>query len=252
MIKAVVFDAYGTLYDVQSVAAATEEAFPGRGEYITQIWRMKQLEYTWLRSLMGRYEDFWTITRDSLGYALATLGHEVSGALLEQIAEAYNTLAPYPDSLAALEGLAGRRLAVLSNGSPEMLATLVRHSGFDRYLEATISVDAKRTFKPDHRAYELVEERLGVTPDQVAFVSSNGFDVAGAKSFGFRVIRIERVTPASLRMELAAPDTIGPVTMFKALRMQAEALGHEPDFVVSSLDQIPRALAALDLARAEA
>ncbi len=242
MIKAVVFDAYGTLYDVQSVAACTEEAFPGRGEYITQVWRMKQLEYTWLRSLMGRYEDFWAITRESLGYTLATLGLEVDEALFERIAQAYNTLAPYPDARGALEGLAGRRLAILSNGSPDMLDALVRHSGFDRYLEATISVDPKRVFKPDPRAYELVQESLGVAPDEVAFVSSNGFDVAGAKSFGFNVVRIERVTPSGLRDEIAASSAIGPVTMFKALRMQVEACGDTPDIVISSLSQLPNAL----------
>lgn len=161
---------------------------------------MKQLEYTWLRSLMGRYEDFWACTRESLGYTLGTLGLRIDEALFERIAQAYTTLSPYPDAAAVLERLAGRRLAIMSIGSPDMLTALDRHSGFDRNLEATtISVDRKRVFKPDPRAYELVEESLGVRPGEVGFISSNGFDVAGAASFGFRVIRIERIMSAALR-----------------------------------------------------
>jgi 2-haloacid dehalogenase len=238
MIKAFVFDAYGTLYDVQSVAAVTDAAFPGHGAYITQVWRLKQLEYSWLRSLMGRYEDFWTVTRDSLSYTLKTLGLTPDERLFEDVAEAYNHLTPYPDAEAALDALAGHRLAIFSNGSPGMLAALVRNSGFERHLEATISVDERRVFKPDARAYELVEQRLGVRPDEVIFVSSNGFDAAGAKSFGFRVVRIERVAPSALAEELAADATIGPATMFRSLRTQEEMLGCEPDATVGSLREL--------------
>src|ERR1700733_13149490 len=127
-IKAFVFDAYGTLYDVQSVGAATEAAFPGHGDYITQVWRLKQLEYTWLRSLMRRYEDFRTVTRDSLGYTLGTIGLTADAALLDRIVDAYNRLAPYPEAADALLSLGGFRLAILSNGSPDMLDALVRNS----------------------------------------------------------------------------------------------------------------------------
>ena len=238
MIKAYVFDAYGTLYDVQSLAAVTDAAFPGHGAYITQVWRLKQLEYSWLRSLMGRYEDFWTVTRESLSYTLGTLGLSPNERLFDDVAEAYNRLVPYPDAESALGALAGYRRAILSNGSPGMLAALVRNSGLERHLEATISVDGRRVFKPDPRAYELVEERLGLRRDEVLFVSSNGFDVAGAKSFGFRVARIERVAPAALARELAADGAIGPTTMFKSLRMQVEGLGHEPDVTVGSLGEL--------------
>ena len=238
-IKAIVFDAYGTLYDVQSVATATDAAFPGRGDYITQVWRLKQLEYTWLRSLMGHYEDFRAVTRDSLSYTLGTLGLKADAALFDKIVDAYNTLSPYPDAAQALGQLAKYRLAILSNGSPDMLDALVRNSGFDRHLEAVISVDAKKAYKPDPRAYELIQERLGVRPEEVVFVSSNGFDVAGAKNFGFKVARIERVTPATLRAELASGAPIGPATMFRALRMQTEALGFVPDGVVDSLLALP-------------
>jgi 2-haloacid dehalogenase len=225
-VKAIVFDAYGTLYDVQSVAGVTDAAFPGHGEYITQVWRLKQLEYTWLRALMGRYEDFRAVTRDSLGYTLGTIGLHADAALA---AEALGDLSEY-------------RLAILSNGSQDMLDALVRNSGLDRYLQAVISVDAKKTYKPDPRAYELIQERLGVAPEEVVFVSSNGFDIAGAKSFGFKVARIERVTPAALRSELASGAPIGPGAMFRAQRMQIEALGYSPDAVVGSLLALPEVI----------
>lgn len=238
-IKAIVFDAYGTLYDVQSVAGVTDAAFPGQGDTITQLWRLKQLEYTWLRAIMGRYEDFRAVTRDSLAYTLGTLGLQADKALFDRIVEAYNTLVPYPEAQQALGELAQYRLAILSNGSPVMLDALVRNSGLDRYLEAVISVDARKAYKPDPRAYELIQERLGVEPDEVVFVSSNGFDVAGAKSFGFKVARIERVTPAALRQELTGGAPIGPATMFRALRTQTEALGFAPDAVVKSLLELP-------------
>jgi len=238
-IKAVVFDAYGTLYDVQSVAGAAEAAFPGHGEYITQVWRLKQLEYSWLRSLMGRYEDFRAVTRVSLGYTLGTIGLRADAALLDRIVDAYDTLSPYPEATEALGRLGRYQLAILSNGSPDMLAALVRNSGLDRYLQAVISVDGKKVYKPDPRAYELVQERLGVRPEEVVFVSSNGFDVAGAKSFGFKVARIERVTPAALRGELTSGAPIGSATMFRALRTQTEALDYAPDAVVGSLLELP-------------
>ena len=120
----------------------------------------------------------------------------------DRIIDAYDTLAPYPDAREALAALSGYRLAILSNGSPAMLEALVQNSGLGAYLEAVISVDAKQVFKPDPKAYELVQERLGVPPEEVMFVSSNGFDIAGARSFGFKVARIERVRPAALTAEL--------------------------------------------------
>ncbi|MFL5254335.1 MAG: haloacid dehalogenase type II [Rhodopila sp.] len=246
-IKAVVFDAYGTLYDTHSVASVIDAAFPGHGEYITQVWRLKQLEYSWLRSLMGRYEDFLVVTRDSLSYTLGTLGLTADEALLARIVDAYGRLSPYPEAAGALGALKPRhRLAILSNGSPAMLDGLVRNSGLDKYLEAVISVDARKAFKPDPRAYELVEARLGCRPPEVAFVSSNGFDIAGARSFGFRVVRIERVTPAALRAELADGESIGPSALYRALRTQSEVLGFEPDAVVGSLSALPEVVARLD------
>ncbi|HEY3791470.1 MAG TPA: haloacid dehalogenase type II, partial [Bradyrhizobium sp.] len=161
-IKAVVFDAYGTLYDVQSVAAVTEQAFPGYGELITQIWRIKQLEYSWLRSLMRRYEDFSVITRQSLAYTLRILGLRHDERVFDRIIDKYLHLDLYPDAAAALAAMRGCKLAILSNGSTDMLNALVRNSGLDRVLDATISIDSMKTFKPSPDVYTLVETRLGV------------------------------------------------------------------------------------------
>lgn len=238
MIRAYVFDAYGTLFDVQSVSAVTDAAFPGHGEIITQVWRMKQLEYSWLCSLMGDYQDFWSVTRRALTYTLGILGLQPTEALFDDLAEAYNRLTPYPDAAAALAALTGVRRAILSNGSPAMLQALVGNSPLAPYIEDTISVDAKRCFKPDPRAYELVEEQLGVKPQEVMFVSSNGFDIAGAKRFGFNVARISRVPQAALAAELAAAGSLPASAFYRALRTQEEVLGHAPDVVVTSLSEL--------------
>jgi 2-haloalkanoic acid dehalogenase, type II len=243
MIKAVVFDAYGTLFDVQSVADATERAYPGYGEYITQIWRQKQLEYSWLRSLMGRYQDFWSVTQEALAYTLNTLGREPDAAFLAEMAEAYNRLRPYPDAAQCLKDLAPLRLAILSNGAPGMLQRLVANAGLDELFDKVISVDSKAVFKPHPRAYEMVEEALGLKPENVLFVSSNGFDVGGAKNFGFRVARIARLPMQKLTHELEARP-ITPLTMFKALRMQEETYAEAADFEVEALSQLPQLIRA--------
>lgn len=183
-IKAVVFDAYGTLYDVQSVATITEETFPGYGDIITQIWRIKQLEYSWLRSLMGRYADFSVITREALAYTLRCLGLTHDEATFDRIMEKYLHLDLYPDANSALAAMKDRKLAILSNGSSDMLNALVRNTGLDRILDATISIDSKRMFKPHPNAYSLIEERLGVAPADVLFISSNPGMPAARKRSG--------------------------------------------------------------------
>lgn len=243
MIKAFIFDAYGTLYDVQSVSDIIEKSFPGYGDYITQVWRMKQLEYSWLRSMMGKYENFRVVTQEALDYTLRTLELRAEAGLFDEISDSYNKLSPYPDAESALRKLSDYRLAILSNGSPDMLSALVTHSSLGHLLEETISVDSKRAYKPDRRAYELVEEELGIKPNEVAFVTSNGFDACGARNFGFRVIRIERVQPSVLCEEIRSSDVIAPHTMFKATRMQDETCGDAPDFRIGSLSELP-ALAA--------
>ena len=243
-IKAVVFDAYGTLYDIQSVATVTDRAFPGYGEIITQIWRIKQLEYTWLRSLMGRYEDFSAITRDSLAYTLKVLGLKNDPAAFERIMEKYLHLDLYPDATAALAAMRGQKLAILSNGSTGMLTTLVANSGLDRVLDATISIDSQRIFKPAPEAYGLIETRLGVPPAEVLFVSSNPWDACGAKAFGLNVAWIERVTPEAMAQACVKNDLVAPLTMFKAIRTQMDELGLEPNHRIHALAQLPPLIAA--------
>jgi 2-haloacid dehalogenase len=243
-IKAIVFDAYGTLYDVQSVAAVTEEAFPGYGELITQIWRIKQLEYTWLRSLMRRYADFSVITRDSLTYTLRVLGLQQDTGAFERIMDKYLHLDLYPDATAALAAMGGRKLAILSNGSTAMLNALVANSGLDRVLDATISIDSRKVFKPSPEAYSLIESVLGVPPAQVLFVSSNPWDACGAKAFGLNVAWIERVTPEAMALACVKSDAVAPLTMFKALRTQMDELGLEPDYRIHALSELPDLVAS--------
>jgi 2-haloacid dehalogenase len=236
-IKAVVFDAYGTLYDIQSVAAVTEEAFPGYGEIITQVWRIKQLEYTWLRSLMRRYEDFSVITRDALSYAIRVLGLKHDAATFARIMDKYLDL--YPDALATLGALKGCKLAILSNGSTAMLNALVHNSGLDRVLDATISIDSRKIFKPAPDAYTLIEAKLGVRPADVMFVSSNPWDACGAKAFGLNVAWIERVAPEAMALACIESDLVAPLTMFKALRTQMDELGVAIDHRIHALSELP-------------
>ncbi len=243
-IKAVVFDAYGTLFDIQSVAAVTEEAFPGYGEIVTQIWRIKQLEYTWLRSLMQRYQDFSVITRDSLAYTLRVLGLKFDSGAFERIMDKYLHLELYPDAMATLAALRDRKLAILSNGSAGMLNALVANSGLDRVLDATISIDSRKIFKPAPDAYSLIEWTLGVPPAEVLFVSSNPWDVCGAKAFGLNVAWIERVTPEAMALACVRSDLVAPLTMFKAIRTQMDELGLEPDYRIHTLAELPELVAS--------
>jgi 2-haloacid dehalogenase len=243
-INAIVFDAYGTLYDVQSVADVTEEAFPGYGDIITQVWRIKQLEYSWLRSLMRRYEGFSVVTRDSLAYTLRMLGLQYDDATFARLIDKYLHLDLYPDARDALAALKPRKLAILSNGSPDMLNPLVKNTGLDRVLAATLSVDDHKTFKPSPEAYTLIEEKLGVKPAEVLFVSSNPWDACGAKAFGLNVAWIERVTGEAMALACVESETLTPLTMFKALRTQMDALGVEADHRIRSLSELPKVVAA--------
>ena len=232
-IRAFVFDAYGTLYDVQSVLDRVEAACPGRGALITQVWRLKQLEYAWLRTCMDAFADFGAVTRDSLAYALHVAGVEPTAALTAELADAYLHLTPAPEAREALEALEGGTRAILSNGSVAMLDALVRNSGLSALLEHVVSVDAARAFKPSPKVYALVERAIGVPPGETMFVSSNGFDVAGAKRFGFKVAWVRRGGGPG-----PAPSDAGPTDMFKAQRLHAEVLQAEPDHVLDSLTEL--------------
>ena len=215
---ALAFDAYGTLFDVHSVITECERLWPGKGEQLSRAWRAKQLEYTWLRSLMGRYADFSRITEDALVHAGAGLGLALSAAQVARLMDAYLHLAPYPDARNSLPELAGRKLAILSNGSPGMLAPLVRNAGMDATFAAIISVDSLKTYKPAPAVYQLAVDALGVARENIGFVSSNCWDACGAKAFGFRVFWINR-TGAPL-----------------------DALDAVPDHVIHSLDELPALL----------
>jgi 2-haloacid dehalogenase len=236
-IKAVVFDAYGTLYDVQSVYSTTERLCPGKGDLIAQIWRLKQLEYTWLQTALQDYRDFTFLTHASLTFALRAAGVEPSESITGQLFDKYLHLDPYPEAkeaLGELKRLGGRKLAILSNGSTAMLSALVKNSGFDVLLDSTISVDAAKKFKPHPDCYMLVEKTLGVPKEEVVFVSSNSFDVAGAKRFGFKVIWIRRGGGPG-----APQDPVLPAQMYRLLRGHAECLGYQADDTVSALTDLP-------------
>ena len=208
--EAFVFDAYGTLYDVHSVVARCESCWPGKGMQLSQLWRAKQLEYTWQRSLMQRYVPFSTVTREALAYACEALGLELSVAQMEGLMAEYLNLATYPDVLQSLEKLKDRKQAILSNGSPDMLLPLVKHSGLR--FDAVISVDELKVFKPAPAVYELAARKLNTS--KIGFVSSNCWDALGAKSYGFSVYWINR------------------------LKAPIDRLGFKPDAVLTSLNEI--------------
>jgi 2-haloacid dehalogenase len=191
-LRALVFDAYGTLFDVLSVQARAEAMWPGRGDELSRLWRSKQLEYTWQRGLMQRYAPFSQVTRDALVYACEALQLALDEAKTDSLLKQYARLAAYPDVPAALERLKGRRLAILTNGSPDMIEPHVRNSGMEQTFDAVLSVDALKLFKPAPQVYEFAADRLGVEPSETGFVSSNCWDAIGAKSFGFRVWWINR------------------------------------------------------------
>lgn len=192
MARAYVFDAYGTLFDVHSVVSRCESFWPGKGAALSQLWRSKQLEYTWLRSQMQRYAPFSQVTRDALGYCCQFLGLKSGEREMEQLMEAYLNLAPYPDVAATLPRLGSAKRAILTNGSPDMIDPLVRNRSMAAAFDAVLSVDAVKVFKPSPLVYALAVERLGVAKEDIAFVSSNCWDALGAKSYGFRVYWINR------------------------------------------------------------
>ncbi len=193
-VKGFVFDAYGTLFDVYSVTSLCEELFPGKGAALAQLWRVKQLQYSMMRSLMGRHRDFWGLTEDGLVYACKALGLELTTDARARLLGAYLTLAAFPDVKPGLEALKqrGLRLAILSNGEPKMLQAAAQNAGILPLLDRVISVEEVGVFKPSPRVYGLAPERLGVSSAELGFVSSNGWDVAGAASAGLRALWIQR------------------------------------------------------------
>ncbi|HYS76161.1 MAG TPA: haloacid dehalogenase type II [Burkholderiales bacterium] len=216
-LRAIVFDAYGTLFDVHSVIALCEQLWPGKGAALSQLWRSKQLEYTWQRSLMRRYEDFARVTEAALRYACAALGLQIDEERLSRLLDAHRTLATFPEVGNALAELRSMklRLAILSNGSPAMLRPLVAAAGLGDQIRTIISVDTRKIYKPAPAVYRLAVERLRAPKTAIGFVSSNCWDACGAKSFGFRTFWINRS---------GAP---------------VDELGATPDHVIGSLGELP-------------
>lgn len=192
-IKACVFDAYGTLFDVHSAVARERARIGDQADALSQLWRTKQLEYTWLRALMGRHLDFWQVTGDALDYALARLELDPAG-VREPLMQAYLALDAYPEVPEMLARLrqGGLKTAILSNGEPRMLAAGAKSAGIDRLLDAILSVETVGIFKPHPSVYQLALDQLRVAADEIAFQSSNAWDVNGASTFGLRPVWINR------------------------------------------------------------
>ena len=221
-VDALVFDAYGTLFDVQSVVAVAEGLFPGHGESLSRLWRSKQLEYSWLQSLMlsptQRRDDFAAITAQALDYAADMLKLQFTAAIRHRLLDAYFDLSPYPDAAPALEALAPMPRLILSNGTRAMLEPLAASTGIALHLDAVLSVDAAGIYKPSPRVYQLAVDHLKLPPERIGFVSSNGWDAVGANAFGFSAIWVNRA---------AAP---------------VERHGPKPDHTIASLAELPALL----------
>ena len=205
-IKACVFDAYGTLFDVHSAVGQHKARLNSLADQVSATWRTKQLEYTWLRSLMKRHVDFWQVTRDALDAAFDMHGID-DPALAEDLMAAYLRLECYPEVPQILSRLktAGFKLAILSNGTPEMLDSAVANSGIADLIDSTISVEDIKIFKPDPKVYALAVDQLDLKAHEITFQSSNAWDAYGASAFGFRVAWVNRFGQARERLP-GSPD----------------------------------------------
>ena len=200
-VRHAVFDAYGTLFDVHSAASRYQVRLGLHAQALSKMWRSKQLEYTWLRSLMNCYVDFWEVTQDSLDYALEYQGID-DKSLRKDLLRAYYELSCYPevpDSLSKLKQM-GLGTAILSNGSRKMLEAGVRNSKLGKVLDSIISVDSIEIFKPSPKVYQLATDQLGCNTEEILFFSSNAWDVSGASTFGFKTIWVNRFAQATERL----------------------------------------------------
>lgn len=220
-VRAAVFDAYGTLFDWASAAARAQDVLGDRWQPFAELWRSKQLQYTWLRSLMGKHADFWQVTGDGLDFAMQSFGVEGAG-VRQRLMALYERVEAYPDARQTLARLrqAGRKTAILSNGAPRMLAEAASHAGLSPLLDHVLSVEEVRIYKPHHSVYQLAATRLGLWPAEILFVSSNGWDAYAAKAFGFRVAWCNRSG------------------------QPPERIPEPPDVEVRSLDEVPALLGA--------
>jgi 2-haloacid dehalogenase len=205
-IRACVFDAYGTLFDVNSAAQQCKGLLGDNWEELAEIWRTKQLQYTWLRSLMGRHVDFWQLTGDALDFALDSLRMD-DAQLRDRLMALYLQLSTYPEVTNTLVRLKTGivKCAILSNGSPTMLSAAVEHAGIADLLDIVLSAEEVKLYKPHPSVYQLAVDRLGLTSGEICFVSSNGWDAYAAKAFGLHVIWCNRFNQAPERIP-EAPD----------------------------------------------
>lgn len=208
-IKAIVFDAYGTLFDVTAVKERCEHYFSGQGAAISDIWRLKQLQYTWLGSLMARYRNFWDITKASLRYACKSLGLTLTDEIETDLMQRYYNLDCYPEAPSALKQLADKfPLAILSNGTSDMIQAAARHNKLDGYLSQIFSVEDLGIYKPSPQVYRMAVDELNLTAKEIGFVSSNSWDAVGAKAFGLHVFWINRFNQAEEELGFAPDHTI--------------------------------------------
>jgi 2-haloacid dehalogenase len=216
-VKALAFDAYGTLFDVFSVTALCEKLFPGKGNQVAQIWRAKQLQYSLLRTTMGRHRDFWGLTEDGLVYATRVLKLDLTADKRKQLMDSYLSLAAFPDVKPGLEALKkkGVKLAILSNGNPTMLEAAAKSAGIRDLLDEIISVEEVKVFKASPRVYNLGPERMKVTNPELGFVSANSWDAIAAVSAGLRTFWIQR----------GSSDP-------------PEELGYQPDIIIKALTDL--------------
>jgi len=193
-IRACVFDAYGTLFDVHSAVARHAETIGPDAPKVSALWRTKQLEYTWVRSLMRRHLDFWSCTEAGLDFALTAHGLSDKSLLREALLGSYRSLSPYAEVRSVLESLNGRgiRTAILSNGTPRMLEEAIRAAGLEDIDLPLLSIEAAGIFKPDPSVYQLAVSALGIPAEAISFQSSNAWDIAGARAFGFHVVWVNR------------------------------------------------------------
>ena len=192
-IGACVFDAYGTLFDIHTPTDRIAGELGDKAKAISDLWRAKQLQYCWLRSMMGVHADFWQVTGDALDFTLEIFQVDAP-SIRERLMELYLELDAYADAKPTLERMTGdgRRCAILSNGSPAMIGAAVENADLAQLFEAVISVEEAGVYKPDPRTYRLAVDRMGVEPANICFVSANGWDCAGAAQFGFQVAHINR------------------------------------------------------------
>jgi 2-haloacid dehalogenase len=224
MIRAVVFDAYGTLFDIYSIGALAEELFPGHGAELAALWRDKQIAYTQLRTLSGHYADFWSVTADALEFSCAQLGLDLHTPDQARLMDRYASLVPYPENLAALRRMKdmGVPLAILSNGTRPMLDSAVAAAGMDTLFAHILSVDQVKKFKTAPEAYQLAPDAFGCPAKEILFVSSNGWDACGATWFGFTTFWINRMERPHERLGVA-PTAMGR-TMHDAADFLANAV----------------------------